>query len=304
MLTAASVREGVVYIAMDVKDLRIYQDPPRPIHARLGGIHEQPYNRYRGIQASPEQLTLSDALRDPEISIAANGSFSPLPHDEPDDHLDEDPYYGAEHLEHAEPEAHCDVPSPSADAAQTTYSDGGSLSFTLVNTDEDSGPEDNSPQEVLDYRLQRLRRMSRRHDMDEWAPPGPSWGYSRADGAADRRGAARGPLPWIMPPGRHRRPGMGLAGGHQSDSPPPETTTHGRSQSSRAPQLALNDPNVQAARFVIKRNKSRVTVKFDPPISGRYILLKLYAGKGNVDVQSVVAKGYAGPRFFPAMQFL
>jgi hypothetical protein len=182
----------MVYVAMDVKDLRIYQDPPRPIHARLGGIHEQPYNRYRGIQASPEQLTLSDALRDPEIATAADGSFSPFPQEEPDDHTDEDPYYGSEIFGQTGPEAHCDIPSPPSNAVHTTFSDGGSLSFTLVSTDEESGPEDNSPQEVLDYRLQRLRRMSRRHDMDDWEPPGPSWAYSRADGSTSHEDHCRG----------------------------------------------------------------------------------------------------------------
>jgi hypothetical protein len=287
----------MVYIAMDVKDLRNYQDPPRPIHARLGGIHEQPYNRYRGIQASPEQLTLSDALRDPEIATAADRSFSPFPQEEPDDHTDGDPYYGSEYYGQTEPEAHCDIPSPPSNPVHTTLSDGGSLSFTLVSTDEESGPEDSSPQEVLDYRLQRLRRMSRRQDMDDWEPPGPSWASSRADGATSHRNAARSLMPWILPP--RPRPG------HRSHSPPPpENSNQGRSQRLKAPDLASNDPNVQAARFSIKRNKSRVTVKFDPPISGRYILLKLYAGKNNVDVQSVVAKGYAGPRFFPAMQML
>lgn len=283
----------MVYVAMDVKDLRAYQDPPRPIHARLGGIHQQPYNRYRGIQASPEQLTLSDALRDPEIAIAANGSLSPFPQEEPDEHADEDPYYEAGYPGQTESEAHCDIPSPPVNAVHSTHSDGGSLSFTLVSTDEESGAEDSSPQEVLDYRLQRLRRMSRRHDMDDWEPHGSDWTYSRAD-----RNTARGLLPWIIPP--RPRPGQE----HSSRSPPPENLSQRRLQRSKAPQLATNDPNVQAARFSIKRNKSRVTVKFDPPISGRYILLKLYAGKSNVDVQSVVAKGYAGPRFFPAMQML
>jgi hypothetical protein len=258
--------------------------------------HEQPYNRYRGIQESPEQLTLSDALRDPEIATAADGGFSPFPQEEPDDHTDEDPYYGSEIFGQTEPEAHCDIPSPPSNAVHTTFSDGGSLSFTLVSTDEESEPEDNSPQEVLDYRLQRLRRMSRRHDVDDWEPPGPSWAHSRADGSTNHRHSARGPLPWIMPP--RPRPG------HRGHSPPPETSIQGRSQRSKAPELVTKDPNVHAAKFSIKRNKSRVTVKFDPPISGRYILLKLYAGKSNVDVQSVVVKGYAGPRFFPAMQML
>jgi len=59
------------------------------------------------------------------------------------------------------------------------------------------------------------------------------------------------------------------------------------------------------ARFFIERDKSRCTVRFDPPVSGRFILLKMWSPhhspSGNIDIQSVVAKGYAGPRYFPAV---
>ncbi|TVY39095.1 hypothetical protein LOCC1_G005271 [Lachnellula occidentalis] len=59
------------------------------------------------------------------------------------------------------------------------------------------------------------------------------------------------------------------------------------------------------ARFFIERDKSKCTVRFDPPVSGRFILLKMWSPhhspSGNIDIQSVVAKGFAGPRFFPAV---
>jgi hypothetical protein len=59
------------------------------------------------------------------------------------------------------------------------------------------------------------------------------------------------------------------------------------------------------ARFFIERDKSKCTVRFDPPVSGRFILLKMWSPhhdrNGNIDIQSVVAKGYAGLRFFPAV---
>ncbi|CBF86557.1 hypothetical protein AN2297.2 [Aspergillus nidulans FGSC A4] len=57
------------------------------------------------------------------------------------------------------------------------------------------------------------------------------------------------------------------------------------------------------AQFFIKRPKSSVSLKFDPPPSGRYILIKLWSPyhAGNIDIQSVTAHGYAGPRFFPAV---
>ncbi|KAL4807844.1 hypothetical protein BDV18DRAFT_136233 [Aspergillus unguis] len=56
------------------------------------------------------------------------------------------------------------------------------------------------------------------------------------------------------------------------------------------------------AQFFIKRPKSSVSLNFDPPPSGRYILIKLWSpyNAGNIDIQSVIAYGYAGPRFFPA----
>jgi len=59
------------------------------------------------------------------------------------------------------------------------------------------------------------------------------------------------------------------------------------------------------ARFFIERDKSKCTIRFDPPVSGRFILLKMWSphhsSTGNIDIQSVVARGFAGPRFFPAV---
>ncbi|KAI3337344.1 hypothetical protein HD806DRAFT_528914 [Xylariaceae sp. AK1471] len=60
------------------------------------------------------------------------------------------------------------------------------------------------------------------------------------------------------------------------------------------------------ARFYIERHKSRCTIRFDPPVSGRYILLKMWNPRrnphANIDIQAVVAKGFAGPRFFPSIE--
>ncbi|KAI9785001.1 MAG: hypothetical protein M1839_001198 [Geoglossum umbratile] len=58
------------------------------------------------------------------------------------------------------------------------------------------------------------------------------------------------------------------------------------------------------ARFSIKRDKSKCSIKFDPPVSGRFILLKLWSPSRdeNIGIQSVVAHGFAGPRYFPATQ--
>ncbi|KAH3976614.1 hypothetical protein HBI81_061950 [Parastagonospora nodorum] len=58
------------------------------------------------------------------------------------------------------------------------------------------------------------------------------------------------------------------------------------------------------ARFFIAKNKSKITIRFHPAISGRNILLKLWSPThdGNIDIESVQFYGYSGPRFFPAIQ--
>ncbi|KAK2751579.1 hypothetical protein FQN55_000300 [Onygenales sp. PD_40] len=58
------------------------------------------------------------------------------------------------------------------------------------------------------------------------------------------------------------------------------------------------------ARFFIQNEKSMVSIKFDPPVSGRFILIKLWSpfSGGNIDIQSVAVHGFAGSRFFPAVQ--
>lgn len=308
MLTRGSVRGGIVYVAMDMRELQSYQDPP--LFARRSGVHEPPYiySRHRNVRASPERLTLSDALRDPEIATAANRSLSPFPRDsEPPP--DEEPYYGADYLRQTDPEAHCDIPSPPPEHHQSSFSDN-SIPFTLLS-DEEPGPEEASPQEVLDYRLQRMRRMSRRHDSEDWDRD-DRWATGTGTmgnfvfGGDDRGGRESA---WPLAAGGGRMESL-LARARGYHSPTPEDTNQDppqRSQNQRntmLPEPAQDDPNVTAARFFIKRGKSRVAIKFDPPVSGRYILLKLWAGRSNVDVQSVVAKGYAGPRFFPAVQLL
>lgn len=60
------------------------------------------------------------------------------------------------------------------------------------------------------------------------------------------------------------------------------------------------------ARFFIEKKKSKCTIRFDPPVSGRFILLKMWSSQhdpgSNIDIQSVLAKGFAGPRYFPSVE--
>lgn len=62
------------------------------------------------------------------------------------------------------------------------------------------------------------------------------------------------------------------------------------------------------AKFFIEKGKSKCTIRFDPPVSGRFVLLKIWNPRQkpstNIDIQAVVANGYAGPRFLPAVDML
>lgn len=70
-----------------------------------------------------------------------------------------------------------------------------------------------------------------------------------------------------------------------------------------------------AARFTMRPRSKKgkysndanntMTIQFDPPISGKYILLKLWNPQKdrNIDIQEVAAHGFAGPRYFPAWEF-
>ncbi|KAB8349523.1 hypothetical protein FH972_023549 [Carpinus fangiana] len=77
-----------------------------------------------------------------------------------------------------------------------------------------------------------------------------------------------------------------------------ETTEQGRQ---------IDYVHVRTTRTVQKKNT--ITISFDPPISTRFVLLKLWNtnggggeadGKRNIDIQSVQAVGWAGPRWFPS----
>ncbi|KAK2744960.1 hypothetical protein FQN57_004090 [Myotisia sp. PD_48] len=68
----------------------------------------------------------------------------------------------------------------------------------------------------------------------------------------------------------------------------------------RAPKVGDDrDPH---ASFSFDKNMHAVHIKFDPPVSGRYILVKMCSPK-TFEIESIVAHGFTGPRFFPAIEF-
>jgi hypothetical protein len=111
---------------------------------------------------------------------------------------------------------------------------------------------------------------------------------------------------------------------HEPYNPPqPPRTTTNNNTSSSSPLSSPSSPlpsSVTTAHFTIRPDKHKVTLKFSPEVSGRFILLKLwtehsFAPSGgatgpsssstaatSVDVQSVIAKGFGGMRFFAAQE--
>ena len=61
-------------------------------------------------------------------------------------------------------------------------------------------------------------------------------------------------------------------------------------------------------KFHIEKKKRKCTIRFDPPVSGKFILLKMWSSsneaRSTVDIQSIIARGYAGPRYFPSVDLV
>lgn len=141
----------------------------------------------------------------------------------------------------------------------------------LCSDSEESESDDDATTSMYSRRRRELQRRVR---------------MMRQQYAMEREGIPRRrPVPSLIQPATST-----TASGSQSSSDTPNSTPR------------LLKPH---ARFFIERSKSMVSIKFDPPPSGRFVLIKLWSPRsgGNIDIQSIVAHGFAGPRFFPASGF-
>lgn len=103
---------------------------------------------------------------------------------------------------------------------------------------------------------------------------------------------------------------LGISGRTSQMDPSSMTLSEAWEASANATQEAVRAVGgellVPHARFFIEKRNSTCTIRFDPPVSGRFILLKMWNShhdpKSNIDIQSVIARGYAGPRYFPSVE--
>ena len=271
---------------MNFTDLRKHFDPPP--HARRAGIDSPPYRTRAALgqsarHASPERLSLADALRDPEIDAALQETA--------DNEEDEEYHHGVGDTGfHCEPPFH-DGSLPPVENGRTV----------TISNDEDAGPEESSSPNVVEFRLQRQRLARRRFDTENWEREERWAGLDRSqqgalidDVGGDSRSGLLTRLDTMMARSRV----------DDTSSTSPDTPRPARepARDGGPPDEGKRDDTVKCARFRIIRGKHKVAIKFSPPVSGRFLLVKLWAGQSNVDVQSLVAKGFGGQRFFPAQQ--
>ncbi|KAK3113684.1 hypothetical protein LTR53_008773 [Teratosphaeriaceae sp. CCFEE 6253] len=371
----APVAAGLVYVAMSLNDLQKYIEPPwarRGAPSHRENLLPLPTN-YRitrresqfldDLRQSPERITLSDALRDEQVNAALHTAHHRArDYARVEDRLrsaaaataeDWSSFYSDEvessrrASEEALQQQHCDInglpPHSSSDDPDIVISpDGEHVTPVTVLSDEDVGPESPTSQEVLDFRLQRLRLQGRRYERsqldmaarysqgsgrdrypgtDRYSGIGESSSGPGSQGLRFMAGASAAEAreaelsAWYRQGREDGTPAWGprLVGGMAVEGPQrsrgaAEAATSYAAEDERAGKRAqegeARDPNVTLARFEIRQGKHKVAIRFQPAVSGRFMLLKLWAGagRGNVDVQSVVAKGYGGARFFPAVQ--
>jgi len=325
-LSMGSVRGGQVYVAMELNDLRKYLD--QPAHARTTRVQTPPYrsrrHRYMDTSlhqsASPERLTLFDALRDSEVNAALDHRERDYARgaDSSHDLASAEEEYDGEDLGfgRTDPEANCDIPPyPSPDEPDTFSYEGGDAPIAVLS-DEDVGPEEGSSQAVLDFRSQRMRLMRRRHDIENWDREdrwtrlnGLHFDANDRDRDHDRDRDRDRDFDLLM--ARPRDYDVPLLERNLPPSNHPPAHPHPRHASGNKGGQWMptegarcdwrTEDGVTCTRFHMKPEKHKAAIRFQPGLSGRYILLKLWADRGsNVDIQSVVAQGFGGCRFFPA----
>ena len=337
------VREGQVYVAMDIHDLLRYQDPPPYAQRRAGPSAS--YRQRREPRSSYEQITLSDALRDPNISAALDshdrtttrsGDVDNQMSDAWWEDFDFDAFLSGDVDDDSSAESSgFDLPCPFAQASESSSRPVAFLS------DNDLAPEDPSSAEILTFRDSRERAARlRRFDQHSRFEPNGDWSDSAhsddRDYDRDTRSTRDGRynsystrLDALTPQHRLRHAYLGRPTVHHPFDADGSSTSASRTRnynnnnndnkfsngsshahsfppgsSSSNPNDPDSDPRVTRAYFRMRPKKNAVTINFKPALSGCFILLKLWGARdaGTVDVQSVVAMGFGGCRFFPATE--
>lgn len=96
---------------------------------------------------------------------------------------------------------------------------------------------------------------------------------------------------------------------------PAATTSRSLAEAREASQIATQEA-VRAVggglmtplcHFHVEKGKNVCSLRFEPPVSGRFLLLKMWSPRhevhGNIDIQGVTVRGFAGPRFWSDVEY-
>ncbi|OCK85483.1 hypothetical protein K432DRAFT_377605 [Lepidopterella palustris CBS 459.81] len=294
----APVQEGMIFVSMSSNELlngtakyHIEYSSPSPRHSS-----DSPPSSH-----DEEQLSLAESLTDPDIWATTRlGREEAMQNELEQLELEEramrfarlmvsrrrvhDYYMRTETARDHQPPStntttpeHCEWPLTEPDPPAAGVSAPTPPPFTVTTeTDGELSGEDELPSTAVmadRFRRDRRWRADSGDDDDDIGPMNAFWDTPRRRfGSAGYLRAARRSTPSRIEP-------KGTV---------PETDDY----------IAPN------ARFFIAKHKNKITVKFDPPVSGKFILLKLWSPQhgGNIDIESVLFHGYSGPRYFPACQ--
>ncbi|KAK8170045.1 hypothetical protein IWX90DRAFT_485917 [Phyllosticta citrichinensis] len=284
------VQEGMVFVAMDSQYLmdgtapyQIDYDSPSP-SSRSSSASSSSSRR-------PERISLYESLHDPEVLAGTLNPGSLNRREHLYDRIDQ--LRGAhearfarllrirrriENVRHRENWENCDINESNAIVSPAAPSPPPQLQGLNVTQEADNDSSSDSDEEPPSASIMadRLRRDNR-------------WRASSEDD--DYEEDARQ---------------MNLLWDHRSrttSSHSPRTQRR-NSPSKVEPDEGVGDVLAPHARFFMQGPTSKITIRFDPPVSGKYVLLKLWSPvrHGNIDIEHIAVHGYAGPRSFPACE--
>ncbi|KAL4883267.1 hypothetical protein BJY04DRAFT_29423 [Aspergillus karnatakaensis] len=285
----APIQAGMVFVSMSADDILArtaqYQIQYASSRSRRGGHRRsgmQPSQEYLNSYRTPLQTLERAALIGFDCSSDSDTDASELPGAASSHPIDQTAEFRVtteydERLNDPDHELFRDIFTSGQQAELARLESGAPIhpmedDFICSETEESSSDEDDSPDtHAFNSRRRELQRrvraMRRQYSMEQDEIP------------------RRRHIPNTMQPIPPSAP---------SAAPAPRS-----GPTTRPSNSGLMKP---LAQFFIKRPKSSVSLIFDPPPSGRYILIKLWSpfNAGNIDIQSVTAHGFAGPRFFPA----
>ncbi|KAL2164201.1 hypothetical protein VTH06DRAFT_3417 [Thermothelomyces fergusii] len=289
------VREGMIFVSMDSDDLltrtaqyQIQYQPSRP--HRPGTVHLRPEDGSR-FESRP-------------LRAYSYGADDDEGEDDDDDDDDEENSRTAQ------------IP-PEFTTSSLPYN-----VTTVCSEDEgeDEDPSFNSrpprhpPRRLNRYVIGTLPIDSDSDDTDfsrTFGGPYGHWPPAPEQAAARRRyrvSRLRGGGAAVLPAAVNDRAGAGSgssSGPSRSDMTLEEAQEASQIATQEAVRAVGGELMAPLAHFFIEKDKNKCTVRFDPPVSGRFILLKMWSPhqdpQKNIDIQAVVAKGFAGPRFSPAI---